>query len=171
MVCIRICIVSQKLAITAITAHINYESGEGGRGKFARWKLEVHGKNLVKFKSTKSGKYLRIINNGKACDVGGGGGIYTLFRYDPQSKTLESNKFAGAYLAVMKQKNKSQIVSVRKASSNNANYLYQFNIIYLHLPSDIQKTETVVIRHGISRYFRVDPQAETQINGTCTHLH
>ena len=32
--------------------------GDGGRGCFATWKLEICGSNLVKFKSTKSGKYL-----------------------------------------------------------------------------------------------------------------
>ena len=69
-------------------------NGNGGRGKFARWRIEYFdNEQRVKFKSTKSGKYLRIIKSGSTVDVGGTGGAFTLFKIDKLKKTLESNAF------------------------------------------------------------------------------
>jgi hypothetical protein len=76
---------------------------EGGTGEFARWQAELDG-DYVKFKSVKTGKYLRIWQNGKDVDVDGGGGPFTLFRVHvveaPNVVKLESERFSGRYLAV-----------------------------------------------------------------------
>eukprot|EP01083_Nonionella_stella_P287482 978560_1 len=94
-------------------------NGNGGRGQFARWNVEYFDhKSKVKLRSTKSRKYLRIIQNGKKVDVGGGGGVFTLFKYDPVDKTLESNRFKGCFLAVQQANN--TVIAVNNASKSDA---------------------------------------------------
>ena len=144
----------------------NKYTAEGGRGAFAQWKLEICGMNLVKFKSTKSGKYLRIIKNGTTVNVGGSGGQYTIFKYDPMTKTLESNKFPGFYLAVNKN-NKRDVFAVNKASNDNGDYFFKFNIISLNVPirDDNNQNKIVAVQHGFGKHLRVKPGDELEING------
>ena len=139
--------------------------GQGGRGRFARWKLEICGSNLVKFKSTKSGKYLRIIKGGNHVNVGGTGGQFTIFKYNPSEKTLESNKFPGHYLAMNKH-NKADVFSVFKGGQNNGDYFFKFNIVSLPNRDDNNNEGgIVVIQHGFGQHLRVKPGDESQING------
>ena len=87
-----------------------------------------HG-NKIKLKSLQSGKYLRLIHGGKDCDVGGGGGEYTVFKYDRFEKTLESNKFPGFYLSANRKVNK--ISGIKGASLNKTRDVsIQFDIIH-----------------------------------------
>ena len=79
----------------------------GGVGPFARWNIELHGEQdgckVVKLKSEKSGKYLRIYNNGLTMDVGGGGGKWTRFKVHMTGSNkakLESCELPGKYPAV-----------------------------------------------------------------------
>jgi len=75
--------------------------GGGAHGDFARWQAEPQaGGNECKFKSLKTGKYLRITNQG--INAGGGGGPYTVFKVHKQGGgkvKLEAKKLGGQYPA------------------------------------------------------------------------
>lgn len=82
---------------------------KGGSGKFATWNVELDGKtddgkHIVKFKSTKTGKYLRIWRGGKEINVGGNGGKLTRFKVYKQesdnSYKFESVNFERRYPAI-----------------------------------------------------------------------
>eukprot|EP01083_Nonionella_stella_P030759 84262_1 len=77
---------------------------DGGKGALAQWEADPqNGGSKVRFKSTKSGKYLRIIDGGKKIDVGGTGGKFTVFKVQKQGDgtvKFQSEVFANAYLAV-----------------------------------------------------------------------
>jgi len=131
---------------------------QGGRGLFARWSLEVHGQNLVKLKSLKSGKYLRIIQNGRLCDVAGLGGKFTFFTYDAMRKSLESQQFPGCFLAVNQQQKPRVVVLRRQESKQQNGSSLHFDIIRIdEVP--------VVLRHGFDRSLRVRPGDEHRICG------
>jgi len=77
--------------------------GEGGKGAFAQWEAQPQANGSeCKFKSKKSGKYLRIGPQGNL-NVGGGGGPFTVFKVHKQGKDgkvkLESKKHGGKYPA------------------------------------------------------------------------
>eukprot|EP01084_Bolivina_argentea_P086658 156617_1 len=76
----------------------------GGKGEFAQWEADpTHNGQRIRLKSCKSGKYLRIINQGQTIDVNGGGGDFTIFNVLKQNDgtvKLQSVKFPNAYLAV-----------------------------------------------------------------------
>lgn len=79
--------------------------GNGGKGAFAQWEAEPsNGGAQCRFKSLKTGKYLRIKAGGNDIDVGGGQGPLTLFNVQKQGQAgmvkLQSNKFQNAYIAV-----------------------------------------------------------------------
>eukprot|EP01084_Bolivina_argentea_P024223 45166_1 len=77
---------------------------KGGKGAWAQWEADPqNGGSKVRFKSTKTGKYLRIIEGGKKIDVGGTGGKFTVFKVQKQgdgTTKFESEVFNNAYLAV-----------------------------------------------------------------------
>merc|ERR1711916_293908 len=65
--------------------------GDGGIGEFARWIVEGTG-DIRKFKSKKTGKYLRIFKENEI-DCGGTGGPWTEFKINGENgheKKLES---------------------------------------------------------------------------------
>jgi len=136
---------------------------EGGSGCYAQWSMEVHGHNVVKFKSMKSGQYLRIVQKGTVCDVNGCGGKYTLFKYDPIRRSLESQQFPGCYLAVNPQhKSRSGVFAVHKSGAQNPQsdgFAFDFNIL------SVSKRSPVVIQHGFGKSLRVNPEDEGKICG------
>eukprot|EP01084_Bolivina_argentea_P196894 337504_1 len=77
---------------------------DGGRGEFARWEADPQdGGSKVRFKSIKSGKYLRIMGGDKV-NIGGTGGKFTVFKVqrDGNETKLESVEFEGKFIAVGK---------------------------------------------------------------------
>jgi hypothetical protein len=80
---------------------------DGGKGQFAQWEADPQdGGSKVRFKSLKTGKYLRIMND--KIDVGGIGGKWTVFKVHKQGNgivKLESNELGGKYLAVQGKNN------------------------------------------------------------------
>eukprot|EP00483_Globobulimina_turgida_P001475 UN01477 len=86
---------------------------QGGKGGFAQWEADPqNGGNKCRFKSKKTGKYLRIKAN-KEIDVGGAGGKWTVFKVHGDrhkgSVKLESAEHNGCYIAVMKNNNKMKV--------------------------------------------------------------
>jgi hypothetical protein len=79
--------------------------GEGQKGDLAHWEAEPEKGHLIRFKNTKSGKYLRIMD-GKHLNAGGIGGPFTEFKIhfvnEPNHVKFESVKFPGKYMAVDK---------------------------------------------------------------------
>ena len=78
-------------------------NSNGGKGEFAQFEAEPSdGGAKVTLKSLKSGKYLRIRNDGRDVDCGGHGGALCIFRVKaldhPNQVTLESDKHPGNYL-------------------------------------------------------------------------
>jgi len=75
---------------------------QGGKGEFARFIVELDG-DKARFKSKKTGKYLRIMKDDEI-NVEGGTGPLTLFKVkgDGNLRKLESNKFDGKYISVKK---------------------------------------------------------------------
>merc|ERR1719242_1914360 len=74
---------------------------------------------IVRFRSTKSGKALRVIQKGKVVDVRGGSGPFTMFKYDATKHTLESAQFPGTFLCVRKG-NKSVVTVQQQEMVQNA---------------------------------------------------
>ena len=65
--------------------------GNGGKGQFARWELDLNKKNgTCRLKSKKTGKYLRIDQGGKDVDVQGTGGPFTNFKYHKGNQNNEA---------------------------------------------------------------------------------
>ena len=94
---------------------------KGGCGQFATWDVELDGqtedgKHIVKFKSTKSGKYLRIWRGGRDIDVGGNGGKLTRLKVYKQdgdnSYKFESVNFESRYPAVQPNGADNQKVAI-----------------------------------------------------------
>jgi len=82
--------------------NLNALDGGGKKGPFAQWQAEPQANgNECKFKSLKSGKYLRIGPGGNL-NCGGDGGPFTVFKVHKQGNgkvKLESKKHAGQYPA------------------------------------------------------------------------
>ena len=84
--------------------------GLGKEGQFARFEADPQdGGSKVRFKSIKSGKYLRIFKGGDEINVAGGGGKFTVFKVIEDGGKgkvkLESNEFPGKFVAVGKNDN------------------------------------------------------------------
>ena len=75
---------------------------QGGQGQWARWEVEKDDQ-IYKFKNVKTGKYLRIVEQGKTVNCGGGGGEFTKFKAHKEGAgkaKLESVKFDGVYISI-----------------------------------------------------------------------
>eukprot|EP01084_Bolivina_argentea_P308641 533746_1 len=82
---------------------------EGGKGQFAQWEIDPQNNgNKCRIKSKKTGKYLRINNDGNI-DVKGSGGKWTVFKVKSYGAVnevkLESDETNGKYIAVGKNGN------------------------------------------------------------------
>lgn len=93
---------------------------KGGCGQFATWDVELDGSedgmHIVKFKSTKSGKYLRIFQGGNKINCGGDGGKLTRFKVYKQdgdnSYKFESINFQKRYPAVQPDGDDKQKIAI-----------------------------------------------------------
>jgi len=79
--------------------------GNGGIDEYAQWCTELHQPHLLRLKSAKSGKYLRIHNEGASIDAEGVGGENCIFKYHFVGESLntvklESKNFEGCYVSV-----------------------------------------------------------------------
>jgi len=150
-------------------------NAHGGRGQFARWNIEVckhesAGVSLIKFQNTKTGKYLRIVcNHGiYECDVRGTGGAFTVFRYNAMQQTLESNRFAGQFLAIGCDSLDLAVCDRAHAAQQNGHtHVLYFNIVYLDNTATATTTTTsvVCIAHKFGKHLRVNPGREQAIDG------
>merc|ERR1719242_1242795 len=85
--------------------------------------------SIVRFRSTKSGKALRVIQKGKVVDVRGGSGPFTTFKYDAMKLTLESVRFPGTFLCV--RKGDKSVIAVRQTemAQNGKDILMRFELV------------------------------------------
>jgi len=86
----------------------NCADGNGGIDEYAQWNTELSDPHTIRLKSARTGKYLRIHNQGKTIDVEGVGGEFCNFRYHREGQfshavKLESESFEGCYVAVSNQ--------------------------------------------------------------------
>ena len=82
-----------------------FADGSGGHGAFAQWDVILSNGGLVQLKSSKTGDYLRIHDNGSRIDVGGKGGQFTYFKIHVQNKNvvkLQSNMYPRSWVAIPK---------------------------------------------------------------------
>jgi len=139
--------------------------GNGGKGRYARWELELHGDNIFKFKNLRNQQYLQIKNRNNKCCFGSEKES-TLFIYDPINKTLQStlDGTSGIYIAVMEES--EEMKSSRKrlkilATHTVDSLLYffnDFNILYLN-----QRYHPVIICNVDGGALRVKSEDQTQI--------
>jgi len=99
---------------------LQFADPHGGTGEYAQWITELEDDNkLIRLKSAKSGKYLRIHDQGNVLDVNGIGGDFCVFRIHEisgNSIKLESVKFIGRFVAV----HPNGLVSVGNGGANCA---------------------------------------------------
>ena len=109
---------------------------DGGKGQFAQWEADPQdGGSKCRFKSLKSGKYLRIVKGGDEVNIGGGGGKFTVFKVHQWGGKgevkLESEQFPGLiyiyYLHAIYIYVCIQINNLMHINNNNNIYL----LIYL----------------------------------------
>jgi len=120
----------------------------GGKGAFARWEVTPEADNKCRIMSKKTGKYLRIKQDGSV-DAAGGQGAWTLFKVHKGPKgpialtvRLESDKLPGTFLHVgPKPKPK------------------EFSQHYMFL-----RKNTVVLKHVGGQNMRVDPNNLDGVN-------
>ena len=136
---------------------------DGGQGEFAQWEADPQdGGSKVRFKSLKSGKYLRIMGGDKV-NVGGNGmkqiyiiyiyliiyisntgGKFTVFKVHKNGDhvKLESNEFPGKYIAV----GKNNVVRTGTGGPWCKMKIFRRSQPFTNL-YQFAKTNTVVIEH------------------------
>jgi len=130
----------------------------------ARWSMEVHGVNVFKFKNRSSGKYLEITAKGMLQNVDGNGDKFSLFEYDPITKSLASIQCPGCYLAMDIDQN--TVLAANKQITLNCNtgkavfHRFDFEIIYLN-----RTVNSILIRHSFGGLLRALPGHESPVSG------
>jgi hypothetical protein len=134
----------------------------GGTGVWAQWETELEN-GMVRLKNVSTGKYLRILPEGKGIDVNGGKGPYTLFKIHKLGDgigRLESNATANKYVGV---KDKDAIVagggpfSKLAFFSDTPEVSGPFSKPYLFM-----KNNTIIMRHvNSTTHINATPNGDT----------
>jgi len=134
--------------------------GNGGKGGFAQWTIEGSGE-IRKFKSNKTGKYLRIFKENEI-DCGGSGGPWTEFKIhgEGNERKLESVKIPGSYIAFRNGK------VVYGTGGKFCIFKFFKNPPFQSPYGFVKQDMEVVIKHvGEKGYLRVSPNDVGQVDG------
>lgn len=105
--------------------------GDGQREESTHWEVEwFDNETILRFKSTKSGRYLRFVQRGTAVNVKGSGGCLTRFYYDAVKGTLESVQYPRSFLAIRKEDLSVIAVKPQSISHDDGN-LMRFELVEL----------------------------------------
>lgn len=158
----------------------------GGIGKFAQWEADPQdGGDCCRFKSTKSGNYLRIVKKGGAhvVDAAGGGGKWTVFKVNHLQDDkdgwckLESKEMPGVFLAIdgkcvrtgsggkwCKMLIKKEIKVSDADGINDGVKDMNLNNAPINKPYMFRKTNTILIKHAAGKHLRIDPDDQRKCN-------
>jgi len=102
---------------------------DAAKHKTAKWYIQYLGKNNIRIRSRKNGKYLRMIRKGTVIDLKASDDpreTDNIFKWNSKKKTIQSVKYKDAYLAVDKS---LKIIPLKEKKINSKNVCTQFELV------------------------------------------
>eukprot|EP01084_Bolivina_argentea_P075235 136398_1 len=164
----------------------------GGHGQFARWIIELDGSmdgsHVVKLKSNKSDKYLRIFQGGNKLNVTGNGGKLCRFKVYKQdsrdnSYKFESVNFEKRYPAVQAKgvaignggkyteftiwsdkEDGAYAPPKEEESKENMEQQDQSGMKPFDNPYLLNSKQNIILKHYFGKTLRIDPNSEKELD-------